>query len=332
MASPPVRFTSEAEARDALRARFERDRPEEPDFLALGLSQFGLTQPSGLEPATRAELLAATWSAYYDSELEEVVVIDREGALDSAALGALVVHELIHALQDRDHDLEAFARLYRVGSDGDLRASCVVEGEARLHEQRYWAALSGSHTELPTGPQSFRASSDALEAALLEAADVYSTSRLQVPYAHGAAFAESAWRAGGHAAVSALMVNPPSSMREILAASWGAPGGAAGGSAPELVTEPPLAATLEAWTPLGAWGVYLIARLEGVSVEEARPLALDWSGDRFEVYSTSSGEPIPRWTLRFAAEDAAGRFSAALSARGRLDVTASGSLVVLDPR
>ena len=325
--SPAVSFASEDEARQMLLASLEQAPPPVPDYFALVLTQLGLTEASAFEPAVSAARLASRWAAFYRHEVGDVVVIDHEasGARDPLVTEALVLHELIHALQDRDHDLDAFARQYQTDSDGNLRGSSVIEGEAQFYEQRFYAALGGVDVGAVDWAAQLATERDAAEERVFAQPDRYSASLLGVPYAHGTEFVARVWGQAGPSGVRALLEAPPRDMREILARLWG--DGSLARAQPALETAPvdPADAVLQTWSTLGAWGVYLFFRPRLATREAARELALAWRSDRLEAFSFGAGQVAGRWWIQLADEQAASRLAAAVGAQPGLRARALGA-------
>ncbi|MEY4544993.1 MAG: hypothetical protein RL685_1188 [Pseudomonadota bacterium] len=324
---PTVTILSEPEAEQRLLAALEATPPPSPNYFERALVLLGLSQPSAFEPTTTATRLAQTYAAYYRRDRAEVVVIDHgstagTAAPNSAELQALVLHELIHALQDRDHDLNAFARAYQQDSDGNLRGSCLIEGEARLHEQRLYASLLGEDVASVDWASSLQLRRDAAEDGVFLQADLYSSSLLSVPYAHGVEYVQRIWAEQGATGVQALFVAPPASMREILAPLWAAGSSAAGRrAAPALAPE---GLTREAYSSLGAWGVYLLARPR-ISREVARQLALGWQGDLLEAFSFGAQQAALSWTIELATEADATLLAEVLAPQTRLRALPRGA-------
>ncbi|HEU4583257.1 MAG TPA: hypothetical protein VFS67_33595 [Polyangiaceae bacterium] len=316
-ALPALSFASEQQAHDILLDSLAGTAPPRPDYFALVLAQLGLSEPSAFEPEVTAARLAQRWAAFYRRDVGEVVVIEHAQDPDPLSSDALVLHELIHALQDREHGLEDFARQYQSDSDGNLRGQSVVEGEAQFHEQRLYAALTGVDAASVDWPAELAAQRESSEQQLFQESDLYSASLLRVPYAHGCEHAARVWSEGGPGALRGLLEAPPRDMREILARLWG------GAEAqPALSPVGPSAvgasAQLQAWSRLGAWGVYLFFRPRLGSLEAARELALGWRGDRVEAYALSGAEVAGRWSIDFADDAAATRALAAAGSQPRL--------------
>jgi hypothetical protein len=310
--SPNVALLSERDAEQDLLEALAASPPPSPNHFETALVILELTQPNAFQPETQAKLLARTFAAYYRRDTSEVVVIDHgiaAGVTSTPAVQALVLHELIHALQDREHDLDAFALTHQRDSDGNLRGTCLIEGEARMHELRLYSALWGVDTSTVDWPSELRRRSNEAEDNVFLDADLYSASLLNVPYGFGAEYVERIWAQQGMAGVRTLFSTPPASVREILAPLWGQEG-----QAPELQMAEPLAPeglTREAFSTLGAWGIYLLARPRFSTLEESRQIALSWRGDLLEAFSFADQQTAVSWTINLATEaDAARLFSA----------------------
>lgn len=326
---PVLSFASEEQARGILLDSLAGTAPPDPDYFALVLTELGLSEPSAFAPDVTATRLAQRWAAFYRRDAAEVVVIEHATAPDPLAAEALVLHELIHALQDRERSLDAFAREYQTDSDGNLRGLSVVEGEAQFHEQRLYAALTGVDAASVDWPAELARQRASSERQLFQESDLYSASLLRVPYAHGCEYAARVWSEGGPAALSQLLEAPPRDMREILARLWG-DAAAQPSSSPVAPSAVGSGATLQAWSTLGAWGVYLFFRPRLDSDETARELSLAWRGDRLEAYSLSSARIAGRWSIDFPDGGAAARALDAVGSRPGLWARQQGPRLLIE--
>ncbi len=324
---PLVSFLSEADAELELLSNYASVAPN-PNYFELALTGFGLTRPQALEPQEMAARSAQEWAAFYSNRRKEIIVVEHEEQLDPISENVLVLHEMIHAMQDADHDLTAFNERYRRGSDGDLRGNSVIEGEARMHERRYFAALSGLDVTQLDFTRSFDNLRAYYEQWLFEQEDLYTATQFSVPYAHGAEYVFQVWSEGGQPAVRALFDAPPENMREVLALAWG-------GNAHVDVTpfEPPVAPSagysLQAWTTMGAWALYLLVEPRLAGDLSARELALAWRGDQLEVFSSPGGEAVANWYLELSDATLASQLVALLTGTPGVDATQSDTRVTL---
>ena len=326
LTTPDVTFWTEDEARGDLLGGLEP--APSPNHFEIALARFGLTEPGALEPEAVATRLAREWIAYYHHSRKEIIVIEHETRTDPLAEDSIVVHEMIHAFQDREYDLDAFERLYRRDVDGNLRGASLVEGEARFHERRYFAALIGLDIDDIDLEFSFRNLTRNAERWLFAQSDLYSASQLSVPYAHGAEYVHGVWAQGGQAAVRASFSAPPSSMHEILATIWHTEASAL---TPFAAPSRPESSGIElaAWTSMGAWSLYLLARRALADEMLGRRIALAWSGDQLEVFTFGRAETAARWRLRFTSTEAASEFALLLTGQRFFDSVVEGGSVTL---
>lgn len=324
-----VSFWSEADAERDFLAELQASPRPELDHLEVALARFGLTEPGALEPAATAARLARELTAFYDYTRRDIVIIEHPAPSDPFAENVIVVHELIHAVQDREHDLGAFDQRFRRGIDGSLRSASVVEGEARMHERRYFAALAGLDVEEIDLGRSFANLRLNSERWLWSQADLFSASQLSVPYGHGAEYVYGLWAKSGQGAVRALFDAPPASMHEILVTVWGGEVASELAPFPAPTDPPPEGLVLETWTPMGAWGTYLLAGRSAADLAVAERLALDWRGDLLEVFSFDARETAARWRLRFGREESAVELAKLVAAEPLFELTRDGATVTL---
>ena len=327
LAPPLVSFVSETEAELELLSDYEAVAPG-PNYFEIALTGFGLTLPRAFEPQEMSARSAREWAAFYSNRRKEIIVIEHDEPLDPISENVVLLHEMIHALQDADHDLTAFSERYRLGSDGNLRGNSVIEGEARMHERRYFAALSGLDVTELDFTRSFDNLRNYYENWLFQQEDLYTASQFSVPYAHGAEYVFQVWSEGGQAAVRALFDAPPQNMREVLALAWG-------GDPHVEVTDfdPPLAQSadhfLQAWTTMGAWALYLLVEPRLTGGPSARDLALAWRGDQLEVFSSSSGEVVASWYIALSDATLASRLVTLLTGTPGIEAAQSDTTVAL---
>lgn len=324
-----VSFWSEADAEQDFLAKLRASPRPELDHLEVALAQFGLTELGALEPEATAARLARELTAFYDHARRDIVIIEHPVPSDPLAENVIVLHELIHAFQDREHDLGAFDQRFRRGVDGSLRSASVVEGEARMHERRYFAALAGLDIEEIDLERSFMNLRRNAERWLWSQADLFTSSQLSVPYGHGAEYIYALWAKSGQGAVRALFDAPPASMHEILVTVWEDDANAELAPFPAPTGPAPEGFVLETWTPMGAWGVYLLAGRSAADLVVAERLALDWRGDLLEIFSFDSRETAARWRLRFVHEESAAALADLVADEPLFEATREDATVTL---
>lgn len=296
---PTELLTEDAYREQLLQSRAD-DGPASPHF-DRALSSFGLAPAQ--RPPVSAQIAdrVANLGGYYDSVEKRIVIIDHGRPADGADTDALLVHELVHSLQDADYDLDHWPDDEPRSFDAALARSTLVEGEATLYEYRAAAALFG----LDIGEVDLESSLQHRLAGVLEEA-LQATSALSVsfrtlPYGMGALRAFAAWRQGGPRAIDALWAAPPRTMQSVMAELFGvnAPQDSGAEIAPPIIDQ----LTLDSDAVLGAWCLYFIKMQAGAA--NALDSALSWRGDHLWVYTDASSSTYTLWQLEFDSAGAA---------------------------
>ncbi len=242
-------------------------------------------------------------AAFYDPATARFwLVSETPGALDSpdAAQRAIIAHELVHALQDASFGLQQTTRSVQNNLDRGLAYTAVVEGDA-VSTERLFAIRPGAG-----GAVLFAASAMAFQGVppALER-------EFRFPYTAGAEWIAAIRRAGGNAAVDALLATPPSAtalvLHPALALSW----------APETVSLPAIEDALgQGWRrdstgTLGEFhlGNFLQQQLKGLDAVQA---AEGWTGDQYDLY-TDGNATVAVFRARFRDEEEAVQFARAYS-------------------
>jgi hypothetical protein len=280
-------------------AATEAPAPEAP-HVAVTLTRLGLAEARALDSGASVMRQSTEVAAFYRWDSKDIVLIDRPDVTPLDSNGALL-HEFVHALQDRESDLTAYARAHFDGpADALLATDAIVEGEARFHEYVYALSLLGydPHTvNLNTFFGNLVANDEPL---FLDEPSPILMAQYVFPYDWGARYVHLAW--SGHQSMLGLLAKPPETTHTILASvdrvtdDAFTPSDIAAPSAPDTWTE--LRAEV-----LGAFGTFLmLQKLAGT--EPARALALAWRGDRLSVYagSEASGDQTTTafvWSCEF---------------------------------
>lgn len=216
-------------------------------LVALGLAPEGFD----LRAATE-EALVTQVAAYYDTKTRTFRVVEstrpKEPGKDDGET-IVVAHELTHALQDQQFDLELFNgdRAKELGRDDDeqLARRFVVEGEATFMMFAH-ALGAGAGADIHLGP--FAVAGLRMMVAMASAADLielmamshrgsgsksldedtraeieavarlplYLTLTMSEPYFKGAQLVSDVWASGGWTAVDGLYRRPPQSTEQAL--------------------------------------------------------------------------------------------------------------------
>lgn len=299
----PMDVISEDAYRELLRQGLEADTPSKPDHMGYALSVLGLA-PRGNAPASDLiEDRVRAVGGYYVPNAKRITIIDHGTPADSATTDTVLVHEIVHALQDADYDLATWPGHDASSSfDARLARSTLVEGEASFYQYRAAVPLFG----LDIGAVDFEATIERHLAKSFERA-LSSAYRLpqsfsSITYGLGAQQAHAAWKSGGPRAIDARWATPPTTMQGVLCELFGMnEPQAAGIEIPEPAV-PGL--SLAASEVLGAWGLYLfLADKPGAHPVER---ALGWRGDHLWVYAGPDAETYALWQIELDTEVAAG--------------------------
>jgi hypothetical protein len=140
---PPIITMTEEEYRARLEAMQPKEDKEEPkeepkepeeepkvDAWDTSLQILGLVAPKTSSGKASIDNQVARVAAFYSSADKVVTVIDRGGDHDDVKDTALLLHELVHALQDR----ELAGDITDGTTDGFAAARALTEGEATFYE------------------------------------------------------------------------------------------------------------------------------------------------------------------------------------------------------
>lgn len=231
-------------------------------------------------------------AGFYDPDSTALFVMDD---MPVETLETVLVHELVHAVQDQTADLDSLTAKAR-GNDHQVAAQSAIEGHATLIMLEYMAEeLRGQPFDLTALPDFSETIRPALEAmrqqypALASAPAIVQESLL-FPYIEGASFLAAHWRnvAGRPPPFGDFL---PQSTEQILNPE----------KAPGMNEDPPTDITL---TPgEGYLPVYgnTLGQLElGIFLDEllgpgSRDLAQGWDGDAFMLMNGPGGEEGFYW-------------------------------------
>jgi hypothetical protein len=289
-----------------------------------GLELLGMLSPGLIED--ESDVLDVTTSAalaFYLPTTKEIVIIDRGEPVADLDANAVLGHELVHALQDRRHDLGSFDAADAVAdSDRVLAVSSLIEGEATLYQYLFAYAYQGANLDRLNFDAFFSQLASFGSELTREQGSPAVTANSIFPYTYGTRYAGERWRSAGSAGVDAAYEHPPVTTLEVLR------GGAVDPGELTLFDQPP--APLDGYEAVvddavGAW--VTVAVLTGVGPGSERlsleDLASHWRGDRYWVYETvdEQGSVAALWAIDWDTPDAAAQFesvAAALAPEGAL--------------
>ncbi len=284
---PPVVVRSRSETRRFLDQELNRKYPpaqleaEQKSMIA-----WGLAPPDFDLRAFFLDLMEEQAAAYYDTVGKVMVLADW---LTLEQQQAALVHELVHALQDREISLDRFIGPSRGQGDQLLAREALIEGEAVALSLELTLKLQGLDLlkipDLAAVQQLIAAQS---AGPVFDRAPRFIKDLLLFPYTHGLAFVHQFRQRQPWSAMSALYRNPPRSTTQILhpAKLFDRR------QDPLAIALPDLSAALApGWRrvdedEMGEWPVGEV--LAGhVGEAAARRLAEGWRGDRYQVWEAS---------------------------------------------
>lgn len=294
--------------------------PPDPDWVR-ALSYFDL-MPSVWSSDDDLGQLADDVAAAYFHEGDYIVVLDHGDTTASAEAVFTLSHELVHAMQDAEHDLGRINDDFADAStDEYLGMLGLVEGEAVLYSMQ--ATFESPPETADEWDSFFDIYLGVLQDDALMDPAPYASAALNFPYGQGARFVVDAYLAGGSDAVDALYDDIPDSTLRVLAGpATPEPAGGWPANLPELSdSQLPEGFSVVAQDELGAWLFELFASRMELPVTAGR-LPFAYRSDAFAALSNGS-EVVGVWALRFAPRE----LSAALDGLGSL-----GSGFHVEPR
>jgi hypothetical protein len=289
----PIRVPGEDELREELEAEAGEAPAEdaaEDEIIEGVLHDLGLVAQGALASDSTIDDLVARFDGLYRDAERGIILIDRGTPKNNVEADVLLLHELVHALQDAEYDLAALAQQHVNSTDSALALRALVEGEATWYQYRVAAAMLGYDSADFDFSSEFTRLRDDLVTDATEDPSPYIASFGTFPYAFGTNLAYEAWllkRAGFEAE---LFEAPPLTTREIINRSLG-------------IDEPPRALhdfsdptptggfSLLDRDTLGDWMLNLCFVVKGLS--EVR-----WLGDKLWIYTNEDGDVAWLWEMQ----------------------------------
>lgn len=255
-------------------------------------------------------------SGYYDEKRDVLAVREESAVMGLRSMGdesrlfrGIIVHELVHALQDQHFGLD---RALASAKNNDARNAlfALAEGDATMIELGYVVSSLGGveFQSLVKNPETlekvlfghFGKSHRSLGTPALE-------SSYSFRYLTGTLFVGALVRSGGGAAVNEAFRHPPRTTSEVLEpkrylAHWRPKG-------VKLPSLAPLAAAGYRVVERGSFGGRELNLFLAPIVVDADRVAADWDGDDLAVV-VKQGVYGVAWAVRFSDRDAAARASA----------------------
>jgi len=329
-AVPPIAVVPEADFGAMLAADAAMATPD-PHLARWdwALSSLALIAPGGLSAQATTAEDAKLILGVYRPDTKDILIIDHGAEFDERAASPVLVHEMVHALQDREVDLAQFRTAHTGSQDSALAVTSLVEGEARMHETRYRASVLGLDPAQVDWMRRFASSVAVDQAYLLMQPSPLTASTRAFPYEWGARYVYYTWTAGGMQAVHARFLSPPVTTRLLMASVQQAlDAEPAPGTLPP--PSPPAGWAAGDGSALGAWALFLmLARSAPADLQGAQDVALAWRGDGFWIYDGPAGDGAFVWRIDLADAGTADRVVALSSSLGLANLRRVGTRVVL---
>jgi hypothetical protein len=166
------------------------------------------------------QLWFASADAVYWPPSKTVTIVDRGLPLDGVPATGILVHELVHAFQDRELDFQSFSPLT---TEQEMVRRALTEGEASLYQQLAVLQMDGADPGQFAWEDHFRLWLRSLrEVSALEPSP-HTHVRLSFVYPTGGAFLSRAWRQYGITGVNRVFRQPPRTFVELLLSLEGRP-------------------------------------------------------------------------------------------------------------
>lgn len=327
---PPITVVSEADYAAMLNMEAAAS-PSSPHLATWdwALSSLQLIQPGGVSAQTTiSEQVKFILGRYRGGSHKDIQIIDHGATFDAESASPVLVHEMIHALQDREVDLTQFHATFGSTSDSALAARSITEGEARLHETRYLASALGLDPAQVDWTRRFENAVTRDEQSLLKETSPFTATSRAFPYEWGAHYVYNRWVAGRMSGVHALFVAPPVTTR-VLMASVGVDVDVEPEAAPPrpALPSPPSGWTMADSDVLGAWTLFLLLTRGATDIAPAtlEQLALSWGADSIGIFEGPAGAMAVVWRIDVADSAGAAQVAAALRGLARVTVASVGS-------
>lgn len=256
-------------AGDAFEARLleseDEDLEEVRDAEAV-LRAMGLLDPGVDLVETVRELTAGSVLGFYDPESKELVV---RGAEPTPFVRSVLVHELLHALEDQHFGLHR----PDLGDEAYLGFQALVEGSAVRVEDRYRASMTRAER------RSVDLDEQRLAAGVPRDVPRAVQALFAFPYAYGPDLVGALVEAGGASRLDAAFADPPASSEHVLD-----PSSYLRGDEPRQVAVP--AADGPAFDDGEIGELFLALMLDAeLGSRDALAAADGWGGDRYVAWT-----------------------------------------------
>jgi hypothetical protein len=278
----------------------EEMTPEEIHSQEVLMRAFGLVPRDFDLKKFLVRLYTEQAAGFYDPKRKTMFIADWVPA-DNQAM--VLSHELTHALQDQNFDLESYLHGARGDDDATAARQAVVEGHATAAMlQQVAGGLDLGQLPSVGSLMDMVVQQQFEEYPAFSSAPYFFRMEALFPYTHGMGFIQAGLQAGGWKDLKVLFENPPQSTKQIFepqtyfshqafpTVALPHPPALEGVAGLRFLTE----------NSMGELGYYsLLGQL--ISEDEARALGESWLADRYLLYERSGGDDYTlvartRWT------------------------------------
>jgi hypothetical protein len=278
--------------------------PQDPPLVPwdFALHVLGLVKPTKTTGQARGDNLCDFVAAFYATKTRAVTVIDfgpRPGETAEQRAGreltetALLLHELVHALQDPELSGEQFDGTY----DSNLTARTLTEGEATFYQRIAQREMIDGDPEGHDWQTDYADWVGKIRSDITMHPSPFFGVQWFI-YPLGGQYLTEAWLGGGNAAVRRAYAHPRRFTQQFIAGF---------GHRAEVLDPPlscPVAAPSSSYALVkgdrfGALVFYGFMRRAGIPDQDAWPLAAAWNDDRILVFFDSRAEiAVMTWVIR----------------------------------
>ncbi|PYO56864.1 MAG: hypothetical protein DMD83_12255 [Candidatus Rokuibacteriota bacterium] len=305
---PPILIKSREETRRFIQKELDRRySAARVEAERKGMVAWGLIPPDYDLRRLFVDLLEEQIAAYYDP-LGKVMVVGDWLAPEHQQ--AALMHELVHALQDREMSLEAYSTPHPGQGDQLLARQALVEGEAVALMLELLLKAQGAELSLlpDLGPVRSVVAAASVGAAI-DSAPKFLRDLLIFPYVDGLNFVFQFRKRQPWSALTALYRDPPRSTAQILHPDKRL----AAREDPIPITLPDLgtlAPGVKVVTEdeLGEYALGAVLALH-LGEQAGRTAAAGWRGDRYRIWEEPDGRLVTAYLLATESERVAGAFA-----------------------
>jgi hypothetical protein len=305
---PPILIKSREEMRRFVDQELSRRySPARLESERKGMVAWGLIPPDYDLRRLFVDLMEEQIAAYYDPRGKVMVVGDW---LPPEHQQVALMHELVHALQDREISLDAFITPHSGQSDQLLARQALLEGEAvALMLELMLRAQGVDLASLPDLGAVRSAVVASTVGPVIDAAPKFLREILLFPYVEGLDFAYQFRKRQPWSALSALYRDPPRSTTQIMH-----PTKRLGAREDPLpISLPDLGSLAPGLKLIGEdeLGEFTLGAVLGPHLGEqaGRTAAAGWRGDRYRVWEADDGRLVIVCLLALQSERVAGAFA-----------------------